>query len=363
MNREIYRSGGFVRTRWATAENPDARAGAGGTTNRGAKGRPRISIEPGGTATLLDVEDSGLVTRIWLTVIDRSREVLESVRIRMTWDGAAHPAVDIGLGAFFGFPLGRMTAFENAFFSSAEGRSFLCTIPMPFRSSARIELLNTSSEPVPFVFYEVDLLTGVDHPDDALYLHASWNRVAANALGEDFQVLPAVTGAGRFLGCCVGVRTNPAYGDLWWGEGEFKFFVDDDREYPSLCGTGTEDYIGDAWGQDVFIGRYAGCTVADREKGEWAFYRFHAPDPVYFTERIRGTVQAIGGGRRDRVKAVADAGAPLRVVYFDSPTGLVGVMDEPEPVDPADPRFPGDFCTFFRQDEWCATAYYYLDRP
>jgi hypothetical protein len=224
MNREIYRSGGFVRTRWATAENPDARAGAGGTANRGAKGRPRISIEPGETATLLDVEDSGLVTRIWLTVIERSREVLESVRIRMTWDGATHPAVDIGLGAFFGFPLGRMTAFENEFFSSAEGRSFLCTIPMPFRSSARIELLNTSSEPVPFLFYEVDLLTGVEHPDDALYLHASWNRVAANALGEDFEVLPAVVGAGRFLGCCVGVRTNPAYGDLWWGEGEFKFF-------------------------------------------------------------------------------------------------------------------------------------------
>jgi hypothetical protein len=355
---ELYRRADGVKTRWASFENPGAEKGRGGTTNKGAKGRPAESVAAGETKTLLDVKGSGLVTRIWLTINDRSPRMLRSLRIDMHWDGAEAPAVSAPVGDFFGCGLGRRTPFESALFSDPEGRSFNCFVPMPFRESARITITNESDDVLGSLFYDMDLLMDVPHGEDALYFHAHWRRERPNRLCEDFAVLPRVTGAGRFLGSNIGVITDPAYEGSWWGEGEVKAWIDGDGEFPTLCGTGTEDYIGSAWGQGAFANRTQGCLVADGQNGHWAFYRYHVDDPIYFSSDCRVAIQTMGGCQREKIVTLQKNGVPLWPV-----TAGIPLMDRPGPVDMSDESIPGGWVNFYRQDDWSATAYFYLDRP
>ena len=241
-----------VVSRWASFENPSAGRGLGALTNRGAKGRAFDRLPAGSSHTLLDVRGSGTVRRIWLTISDRSPDMLRGLRLDMWWDDCAIPAVSVPLGDFFGIGLGRRTVFTSALFSDPEGRSFNCAIPMPFRSAARIELRNESGHDLRHLFYDVDLTMGDRHGPEALYFHASWRRERPNVLGRDFTILPKVTGPGRFLGCNLGIIADARYtSSLWWGEGEVKVRFGSD-EHPTLVGTGLEDYIGTAWGLNAF---------------------------------------------------------------------------------------------------------------
>ena len=200
---DIFRKPPGVVTRWASFENPTAGRGRGGSANRGAKGSAFARMPAGGRHVLLDVTGSGTVRRLWLTIRDRVPELLHGLRLDMWWDGSAEPAVSVPLGDFFGIGLGRRTPFSCALFSDPEGRSFNCTIPMPFRTAARIELRNESQRDLGHLFYDVDLTCGDQHGPEALYFHASWRRERPNALGRDFTILPLVAGPGRFLGCCL----------------------------------------------------------------------------------------------------------------------------------------------------------------
>lgn len=312
----------------------------------------------------MDYAGSGIVHRIWITISDRGPEMLRGLRIEMTWDGADAPAVSAPFGDFFGIALGRRVPFENALFSDPEGRSFNCFIPMPFRTGAKIELINDSDRDLAYLFYDVDTTVGHAHPEETLYFHASYRRESPNALGKEFAILPEVEGNGRFLGCNLGVVTDPRYGTSWWGEGEVKIRIGGE-ENPTLCGTGTEDYIGTAWGQGFYIHRTQGCSIADQEKGEWAFYRYHVDDPVYFEGRVSVTIQTIGGTGKDKVIGFLDAGTPLIPSTYDPgpPKSQLFPLFETDP--PIDIRtIEGDcWINFWRQDDWSATAYYYLDRP
>ena len=362
---DLYKSGHGAQTRWASFENPTAARGSGGMTNRGAKGRPCLPLLAGETLTLLDSAGSGLVTRIWLTLRDRSPEMLRGIVIRMYWDGEKRPAVNCPIGDFFGVGLGRRLPFESGLFSDPEGRSFNCAIPMPFRSHARITLTNETPRANGMLFYDVDFLLDVPHADDVLYFHAAWRRESPNALAQDFTILPEVKGNGRFLGCNLGVITSPVYTTSWWGEGEVKVWLDGDGAFPTLCGTGTEDYIGDAWGQKTYAHRSQGCLVADGANRHWAFYRYHIDDPVFFSQSCRVAIQTIGGDTRGRVAELLRAQAPLKPVTV-SKEGLdpMLLMDTPEAApDFLAPVSPNDWVNFFRQDDWSGTAYFYLDRP
>src|SRR6185503_2205007 len=104
--------------------------------------------------TLLDVNGQGIIQRIWLTV-NRSPIILRSLHLKMFWDGETKPAVDVPMGDFFVFNLGKDAPFQSALFSSGEGRSFNCYIPMPFRKGAKVLLINDGKEPVK-LFYDVD---------------------------------------------------------------------------------------------------------------------------------------------------------------------------------------------------------------
>lgn len=350
-----------VETRWSSFENLSAARGSGGLENQGAKGHAFDALEPGETKTLLDVQGSGTITRIWMTVSDRSPERLRALRLEFFWDDASHPAVSVPLGDFFGVGLGRTAAFECALFSNPEGRSFNCCIPMPFRTAARVTITNTAETRLPHLFYDIDLLLGVEHSPETLYFHAHWHRQSPNVLGEEFVILPQVWGSGRFLGCNLGVIADERYAGAWWGEGEVKVWIGNET-HPTLCGTGTEDYIGTGWGQGAYAHRTQGCLVADSANREWAFYRYHIEDPVYFDEGCRVTIQTIGGTDKAKVIALQESGVPLIPVSIDTGQagGFVKLMDLPQPVELA--TQPDGWCNFWRQDDWSGIAYYYLDR-
>ncbi|HTQ11903.1 MAG TPA: glycoside hydrolase family 172 protein, partial [Fimbriimonadaceae bacterium] len=272
-----------IRSHWISFENAISERGQAAQENQGAKGHAFDCVRAGETKTLLDLEETGMICRIWMTIGDRSPEMLRSLRLEMFWDQSDEPAVSTPLGDFFGVGLGRRTPFENALFSDPEGRSFNCFIPMPFRTGARVTLTNESEKDLAHLFYDIDLLLDVEHTPSTLYFHTHWRREAPNELGKEYTILPKVVGAGRFLGCNIGIMPDPAYEGAWWGEGEVKVWFGDD-DYPTLCGTGTEDYIGTGWGQGVYANRTQGCLIADKEAGQWCFYRFHLDDPIFFDD-------------------------------------------------------------------------------
>jgi hypothetical protein len=350
-------------TRWVSFENPTGAKGQAAWENRGAKGHAFDPLKAGETKTLLNVQGAGSIRRMWITFGDRSPEMLRSLRLDMFWDNAAEPAVSVPLGDFFGAMLGRLVTFENELFSSPEGRSFNCIIPMPFRKGAKVTLTNESGRDIPAVFYQIDYVQTAKPDEDALYFHAYFNRVRSTNLGEDFEFLPRVRGEGRFLGVHFGVIANPQYTG-WWGEGEVKMYVDGDTALPTLSGTGAEDYIGTGWGQGTFHNRFQGCMFADNDHGRYASYRYHVPDPVYFHKDLRVTIQAMGGDEKQSVLKMIEKGAPVKPVTIDDNGKLVKLLElEPAPDLASHPSPEKAWVNIYRRDDWSSVAFFYLDSP
>jgi hypothetical protein len=362
FGQDWYKMPEGIDTRWASFENPQAGTGKGGSENKKAKGHPSEMFAPGETKTLLNATGTGVVQRMWITISDRTPQVLRAIKIEMFWDGSTTPAVSVPLGDFFGLALGRKVAFQNALFSDPEGRSFTSYIPMPFRKGARIVLVNEGSQTVN-LFYDVDFQQVKNHEANVLYFHAYWNRIEKTELAKDFEILPAVKGKGRYLGTNMGFITHPLYEKSWWGEGEVKIYLDDDVDLPTLNGTGTEDYIGTGWGQGVFNHQYQGCLVADEANRQWAFYRYHIPDPVYFNRACKVAIQIMGGDMTDKVRAYVKNGAPLIPVTVASEKGFFKLLDQNPVPQLSDSSFPQGWTNFYRSDDVSATAYFYLDSP
>lgn len=335
-----------VQPRWATAENPTGEPGSGGKTNDGRKGRAMIVVDAGESVTLAEVSNtSGTVRRIWMTFNDRSPVMLRGLRIQCFWDGAAKPAVDVPLGDFFSVSLGIVTPFQSALFASPEGRSFNSFVPMPFRRSMKIVLINESGRKLDQLFYEIDYTVGDKHGKDMLYLHAFYHNQNPTHLKEDFEVLPHVAGRGRFLGASFGVIADKdKYLSTWWGEGEVKIYLDGDTKWPTLNGTGSEDYTGTGYGMHPFSNPFEGVEFADEANMRFGFYRWHVPDPIFFSRDIRVTIQQIGFGVT--TAPLVKLGGPI---YAAGP-GLVE-------------KKVGSQGTFEREDDWSSCAWFYLDRP
>lgn len=343
-----------VETRWYTFENPKGLKGGGGTANFGRKGSPFVAVPAGKTVVLADIEGSGTIRRIWATLFKRDPHTLRGMKIEAYWDGASTPAVQAPLGDFFCHSLGQMSAFENACFSSPDGRTFNCCVPMPFRDNARIVLINESSIDN-YLYYDVDCTQGDSHGADMLYFHAHWRRENFTTLREDMTILPRVSGRGRFLGCNLGVCLNPATANYWWGEGEVKIYLDGDTTNPTLCGTGTEDYTGCAYGLKPNSHRNQGCHFISENQEAFGFYRLHLPDPVYFWKDIRVTIQVIGGPRYSQMLQALDKDPSLRFMKTGDGTEYY-TREELE----AGPEKDG---LVERVDDYSATAYWYMDKP
>jgi len=360
--QELYQMPANKQSRVSSFENMNGLKGEGGKTNKTAKGNAFEFVKAGETKTLLDIKTAGSIQRMWCTVSDRSVEMLRSLRLKMFWDGSSKPAVDVPLGDFFGVGLGKTVPFQCALFSNPEGRSFNFYIPMPFKKGAKILLINESKKEI-FLFYDIDFVQLQQPPANMLYFHAYWHREITAPLEKDFELLPLVKGKGRFLGVNVGVNADSAYPNTWYGEGEVKMFSDGDSKYPSINGTGAEDYIGTGWGEGTFTHMYQGCTIADEKNRQFAFYRFHIPDQIFFYTDFKATIQKIGGGDYAVVKELQKKGVLLKPVSVSTDTGFVRLLDLEHTPSLQDENFPKGWVNFYRVDDYSATAYFYFDKP
>lgn len=367
-----------THTRWVSPENPNGEKGKAGLVNKGAKGSAFFTVKSGEQLVLLDAKGAGIINRIWMSgTIPRSAEQRRLIKIEMYWDGMTKPAVSVPIGDFFGVGLGLEASFQNSLFSNPEGRSFNCTIPMPFRKGAKIVLTNESSSHA-LVWYDVDYTTMDKIPEDAMYFHAYWNRDLHTTVGEDYQVLPTVTGTGRFLGMNVGVIGDSAYRGTWFGEGEVKVFLDGDTKYPTLAGTGTEDYIGSGWGQGEYHNPFQGSLISDNKHDLYSFYRYHISDPVYFHSECKVTLQQIGNTSIQNMRTMVKNGVKMKPVWvfkqgessdiFNQKGNVpeqIALLDRNDIHGIIDPQFDkGTFGgNFYRSDDVSAVAYFYLKTP
>ena len=345
------------QTRWSSFENVTAKKGASATKNHGAKGHAFDKIPAGETMTLLDYSESaGVIKRMWVTVNDRSPKMLRSLVLRCYWDGAEKPAVEAPLGDFFSCG-SQLCTFEGELFSSPEGRSFNSFVPMPFRKSAKITVTNESDQLLTHFFYDINFVALDELENDALYFHCYWKREKETVLGEDYVALPHINGKGHILGTAFMVNANPAYGKQWWGEGEVKVYIDGDTDFPTLCGTGTEDYIGTAWSQGAYYNRYQGCLLADWENYKWMFYRYHVIDPIIFEKDIKFTIQVIGGAPVDEVKNAVANGAPLiPITYDDADKNEFHFLYKT-----GKPMPEKGWVNYYRSDDFSSIVWFYLD--
>lgn len=352
-----------LSTNWSSPENLNGKKGAGGAENNTGKGHAFDAIEAGASRTLLDVTGTGIINRIWITTDDRSPDMLRSLKFEIYWDGESKPAVSVPLGDFFATALSKMTPFQNSLFASPEGRSFVSNIPMPFKKGAKVVVVNEATKRLRFIFFDVDFQRLKVWQPGFMYFHAYWHRDTATTLTQDFEMLPAINGKGRYIGASIGINSNPVYGDAWWGEGEVKMFVDGDKELPTIVGTGTEDYIGTAWGQSKFINNYSGCLISSDTDKQWAYYRFHVPDPVYFNSGIRITLQQIGGDDISKVIELQKASVPLVPVSIDNEQRFNALYKKGTVTNVATSGIKEGWTNFYRSDDVSATAYFYLNTP
>ena len=290
-----------LKSRAASAENKHALVGAGGQALGGRKGSPCIeNFKSGETQVLLDSQGPGMVRHIWCTIPPGDIEFMRNVIIRIYWDDQDHPSVEVPLGDFFGIAHGRQSNLITEYVSMQDGKGFNCWIPMPFKTRARITVENDSTKDIPMFFYQIDFTLNDTLDDDTGYFHAQFRRSNPCPIHEDYIVLDGVEGKGVYLGTIIGVRS--LFTDAWWGEGEVKFFLDGDSKYPTICGTGAEDYMGSAWGLEEIVTPYQGAPLVDKDNGLYSIYRFHIKDPIYFQRDIKVTVQQIGFGSTDAAK-------------------------------------------------------------
>ena len=365
QNNEIFRMPDNIKSRWASFENLNAEKGEGAKVGNGAKGYPYHVIKAGESVTILDIKGPGVINRIWMTLSDLYHipEEHRALKIEIFWEGSNKPAVSAPLEDFFNEVFGKMVAFDNELFSSPEGRSLMSYVQMPFRKSAKIVVTNESKVKSHRLFYDINLTMVDKLEDDVMYFHAYWRRDKATKLGEDFEISPKLEGKGRFLGCNIGIINFHKYTG-WWGEGEVKVFLDGDKKFPTLVGSGTEDYIGSGWAQGVYHTKYMGSSIMDEEEGIYAFYRFHIIDPIYFQKDIKITIQQMGGTQKGNIKKMMKEKKPaLPVCYiagddatqYNFSDGITSFDD--------DKYDDGTWTNYYRQDDVCATSYFYLTSP
>lgn len=336
--------------RWIDFENKNGEKGKAGIANNRAKGHAWEHLDKGEEKVLCDFSGSGVVRRMWFTLSNRTLEALQNIDLIMCWDYAKTPQVCVPFADFFGFATGGVKAYENKLFTTAEGRSFTCLIPMPFKKHCKISLKN-NGEYIKNLFYDIDL-TAEEVSEEDMYFCAEF-KDCVNELCSDVELLSFKKGSGRYLGTSFAVfPDNKQYPKLWWGEGEVKIYIDGDNEYPTLCGTGAEDYLGSAWELNEFVNSESGCLYKSEES--LLMYRYHISDPIYFKNDIKVTLQAMGGGGAELVKSVIKNGYPCVPVTYDDGDVI--------PIYKTDFNYENlqGYVCFYRQDRYRITTYYYM---
>ncbi len=324
-------------TRSISPENFTGEAGKGGMAiegtgkaparelGQGWKVSPSININAGETVTLAQIDGAGAIQHIWLTV---APQWWRKLVIRFYWDDETTPSVETPLGDFFcnGWSVRSNVTSLAVCVNPAGG--FNSYWEMPFRKGARITLENLSPEDILGFYYQITY-TQTDISDDVGYFHAQWRRSNPLPYQRDHTLLEGVKGQGQYVGTYIAWGVNNSG---WWGEGEIKFFMDDDREFPTICGTGTEDYFGGAWNFEhpkgqygVFSSPYSGLSQVIQPDGlyqsqtRFGMYRWHITDPIRFQRELRVTIQALGWRSERRYLPLQDDIASTVFWYQSEP--------------------------------------------
>jgi len=253
----------------------------------GRKGAPSRTIQPGQMIQLCDIRGAGTIRHIWITT-SREPDNLRSLVVRAYWEGQEHPSIECPLGDLMGFAHGKVMAYQSAVHSVGRSAGMNIWLPMPFTKRARWTITN-EGERTPPIYYQMDYTLGDDHRRKVGRMHVLFRRENPTTMKEDFELLPPREGRGRFIGSVMGIRTLEGN---WWGEGEVKVYRDGDTDFPTICGTGSEDYVGLSWGIQQTPFRYLGCSLD--QDGFVSMYRWHLPDPVFWEKEVRITIQQIG---------------------------------------------------------------------
>ena len=290
-----------VDSRSVSFENPTGARGSGGRAGGGRKGAPAATLLPGETIVLAELDGPGTIRHLWMTFPPGPPEVMRALWLEVRYDGTDDPSVSVPCVDFFGVAHGRPVPYASALTTIQGDVGFNAFFPMPFREHIEVRLTNGSDRPQ-LVFYQLDYTLDPEWSSDRGYLHVEFRRENPTVPQRDFVIAECDRGAGRFLGCVVGVRVVDE--GAWYGEGEVKMYRDGDRDAPTICGTGLEDYVCSAWGLTAHHAPYAGAPLDVRHAGGdpgvpgdtafVSFYRWHVLDPVMFSDELRVTIQQIG---------------------------------------------------------------------
>ncbi len=331
-----------AKTRSLSAENPTGEPGKGAMAEtgmganaarelgRGRKIAPAIQAQPGETVTIADIKGEGMIQSIWFA---GSSE--RSLIFRVYWDGCEKPSIEAPLPSFFAFgynnnvdsATGRFPFLNSALIMVAPNRGFNCYFEMPFRKGFRMTLENTGCKKTTS-YYQINYcLTQV--PDDCGYFCAQYRQAKPLTAGADYLVADGIKGKGQYIGTSMAVGLNGE--GNWWGEGEIKFFMDGDTEFPTICGTGTEDYFCGAYNWDLngayqtYSGLYAGMFQVVKPDGlyscqqRFSLYRWHVVDPIRFEKDLRITLQDLGWRSDGRYLERRDDFMSVAYYYLDRP--------------------------------------------
>ena len=269
---------------------------------QGWKVNPFIIINPKETFTLAEIDDSGCIQHIWMTPTGNWRFSI----LRIYWDDEKEPSVECPVGDFFGMGWGEYAHLNSLAVCVNPGSAFNSYWQMPFRKKCKITMENLADAPMR-LYYQIDYsLTEV--PEDAAYFHAQFRRTNPVPYKDVYTIVDGIKGKGHYVGTYMAWQVN---NNRWWGEGEIKFFMDGDKQFPTICGTGTEDYFCGSYNFDrggkyiEFSTPYAGLHQVIRPDGTYranqrfGMYRWHITDPIRFEKDLKVTIQDLGW-RADR---------------------------------------------------------------
>ena len=301
--------------------DPDlAFSNAAADLGQGWKVRPFVKVKPHDTVTMMDVAGPGSIEHIWMATAPDWKGNGRSSILRFYWDGETTPSVEVPMTDFFAVGHELFARVNSAVVVVNPKSAMNCYWPMPFRKHARITFTNDSDKEVGLLTYQIDFQK-TEVPENAGYFHAQWRRKATERSHPEFTILDGVKGEGRYVGTFLSWIQQS---DGWFGEGEVKFFIDGDKKFPSLAGTGTEDYFGASYGfPETYTAAYIGCTLDHKATSEgppkWSMYRWHIMDPIVFHQDLKITIQALGWWPNRRYQPLSDDIAAVAYWYQREP--------------------------------------------
>ncbi len=323
-----------MKTRSVCAENPTGEKGKGGMAvphpdepkpaasaraaddlGQGWKVRPFLRVNAGETATLMDVDGPGTVQHVWMAAEEWNRSQV----LRFFWDSEETPSIEVPAPDFFAVGHEQVARVNSLAVVVNPHNALNCYWPMPFRKHARVTFTNESGKDLTLLAYQITYAE-TPVPDNAAYFHAQWRRAKTDEVNP-YVILDGVRGKGRYAGTFL-AWTQFEKG--WFGEGEVKFYMDGDSDFPTICGTGTEDYFGGSYGfPETYTTAYMGTTLAANDNAPppslWSLYRWHIQDPICYDNSLRVTIQALGWGKDGKYKKLADDIASVAYWYQAEP--------------------------------------------